>query len=68
MNPKNKILCEIFHNKWFQLRHELELESGININYRKKNSKYIKSYGMCSGYGDKKYIPIPLKEDKSIGN
>ncbi len=60
LNPKNKVLCEIFHDKWFSLRNELELEMGVDVGYRKKGSKYKNSMGMCSGYGDKKYIPIPL--------
>ena len=60
LNPKNKVLCEIFHDKWFALRNELELQSDVDVGYRKKNSRFKNSLGMCSGYGDKKYIPIPL--------
>jgi len=65
LNPKNKALCEAFHDKWFALRNELELESGVDTAYRKVGSRYKNSLGMCSGYGDKKYIPIPL--DKLTG-
>jgi hypothetical protein len=65
LNPKNKVLCEIFHDKWFALRNELELQSDVDVGYRKKNSRYKNSLGMCSGFGDKKYIPIPL--DKLTG-
>ena len=27
VNPRNKVLCEIFHQKWFQLRKEFEDET-----------------------------------------
>lgn len=59
-NPKNKVLCEIFHNKWFALRDELEKDSGVDTSYRAKTTRFKASFGMCSGYGDKKYIPVPL--------
>ena len=61
-NPKNKYLCEIFHNKWFALRDELEVENGVDMKYRSTSKRFKESRGMCSGYGDKKYIPMPLQE------
>lgn len=66
-NPKNNVLCEALHVKWFALRDELEKESNVDLSYRKQNSRFKKSLGMCKGYGDDKYIPIPLKENKEIG-
>ena len=60
-NPKNKYLCEIFHNKWFALRDELEIESGVDVQYRSSSKRFKESRGMCSGYGDKNYLPIPLR-------
>jgi hypothetical protein len=60
MNPKNSRLCEIFHDQWFLLRDELERETGADLGYRFKNSVYKNSMGMCKGYGDNKYQPIPI--------
>ena len=60
LNPKNQVLCEVFHDKWFALRDELEVETGVDLSYRKKGSRYKNSKGMCAGYGDSKYLPIPL--------
>jgi len=54
-------LCQIFHNKWFALRNELEIETGVDLTYRKEKSRYKNSMGMCAGYGDSKYLPIPIK-------
>lgn len=67
LNPKNMVLCEIFHDKWFALRDELEKASNVDLSYRAKNSRYKNSLGMCKGYGDKKYVPIPLKENSIVG-
>lgn len=58
-NPRNKVLCEVFHDKWFVLRDELEKDLGIDPSYRAKVTRYKKSFGMCRGYGDDKYITIP---------
>lgn len=58
-NPRNKVLCEVFHDKWFVLRDEFEKELGIDPSYRAKQTRYPKSFGMCKGFGDDKYIPIP---------
>ena len=60
VNPKNKVLCEVLHAKWFELRDEFEKETKVDIIYRQK-SRYEKSLGMCRRYGDKGYLPIPLK-------
>ncbi len=67
LNPRNMVLCEIFHDKWFALRDELEKAQGVDLSYRAKNSRYKNSFGMCKGYGDKKYIPIPLKKSNIVG-
>ncbi len=61
VNPRNKVLCEALHKKWFQLRDELEQDEGISPAYRSVNGRNKGSLGMCSGYGDNKYIPIPVK-------
>lgn len=60
-NPRNKVLCQIFHDKWFQLRYEYEKELGLDTSYRKINSRYANFFGMCKGYGDQNYLPIPIK-------
>lgn len=59
-NPKNAVLCQIFHAKWFALRDEFEKGAGLDLTYRKIDSKFGASLGMCKGYGDDKYIPIPI--------
>jgi hypothetical protein len=66
-NPRNKVNCEAFHQKWFQLRYEFE-ENILKIdnNYRQKESRYKESYGMCTGYGDNKYLPIPVNQVQGI--
>jgi len=64
LNPKNKILCEQLHKKWFQLRDELETTSGVDKSYRIP-SRYKDSLGMCKRYGDSGYLPIPLSLVKS---
>lgn len=61
LNPRNAVLCEALHKKWFELRDELEREQGTDLSYRKLDSKNQGSLGMCTGYGDKKYLPIPIK-------
>ena len=61
-NPRNAVLCEQFHDRWFSLRDELEKELGIDPSYRAKNSRYKNSLGMCAGYGSDKYIPIPMSK------
>ena len=60
-NIKNKVLCEVLHNWWFELRDELEKAEGVNLSYRAPTTRYKSSMGMCKGFGDSKYIPIPLK-------
>jgi hypothetical protein len=59
-NPRNKVLCEKLHAQWFRLRDEYERRSGLDLSYRSKSSRFADSLGMCSGYGDNKYLPIPL--------
>lgn len=59
LNPKNKVLCEALHKKWFQLRDELETSTGVDKSYRIP-SRYKDSMGMCKRYGDSGYLPIPL--------
>ena len=59
-NPKNAVLCELFHDKWFSLRNEFEMENNLNLSYREDLSKYVNSMGMCTGYGEDKYLPIPI--------
>lgn len=58
-NPRNKVLCEIFHDKWFALRDELERDRGLDLSYREKHTRYKNSLGMCRRFGDSGYIPIP---------
>jgi hypothetical protein len=61
-NPKNKVLCEQFHKEWFSLRDEYETLLKIDkTSYRAKKTRYIESQGMCRGYGDDKYLPIPVE-------
>ena len=59
-NPKNAVLCANFHDKWFLLRDEFEIAHGLDRTYRMEDSAYKKSLGMCKGFGDDKYIPIPV--------
>lgn len=61
-NPRNMVLCEALHDKWFKLRDEFERSINLDLSYRDLNSKYPGSLGMCSGYGDNRYkrIPIPV--------
>ena len=58
-NPKNSVLCTQLHDQWFQIRDDFEKSLQIDPSYRIKRSRYKNSLGMCGGYGDKKYIPIP---------
>jgi hypothetical protein len=58
-NPRNSILCTDLHDKWFSMRNEFELSHNIDISYRDRTTRYKNSSGMCKGYGDDKYIPIP---------
>ena len=60
LNPKNSVLCEIFHDQWFLLRDEFEKEHSLDLSYRVQDSTYKNSLGMCTGYGDKEYMPIPI--------
>lgn len=53
-------LCLAFHSKWFALRDEFETDIGIDKSYRIKDGRFKESLGMCSGYGDNRYIPIPV--------
>lgn len=59
-NPRNSVLCIKFHAKWFALRDEFERSAGLDLVYRKSDTKYKDSLGMCTGYGHDKYIPIPI--------
>lgn len=58
-NPRNMVLCEKLHKKWFELRDELEKETGVDMSYRQP-SRFVDSLGMCRRYGDGAYLPIPL--------
>eukprot|EP01039_Chlorochromonas_danica_P005802 gene5802-6390_t len=60
LNPRNKVLCEAFHKKWFALRDEMERALEIPLTYRSKQTRFKESLGMCRGYGDKKYLPMPI--------
>lgn len=62
VNPKNKVLCEQLHNKWFALRDELERETHVDLSYRAVTTKFKGSLGMCSRYGDAGYKRVPLKD------
>ena len=59
-NPKNAVLCADFHDRWFLLRDEFEVAHGLDRTYRMENTAYVKSLGMCKGFGDSKYMPIPV--------
>ncbi len=61
-NPNNKVLCEKFHAKWFALRDEFEQHLHLDTSYRKQQTKYKDSLGMCKGYGDDKYLPMPVNQ------
>jgi hypothetical protein len=56
------VLCEALHTKWFELRDELEKSLGIDTGYRIPNNKKKDSLGMCKGFGDEKYFPIPINQ------
>ena len=60
VNPKNRILCKKLHDEWYVLRDEFERSAGLSLAYRSKNSGYKESLGMCSGYGNRKYLPINI--------
>ena len=60
LNPKNAVLCELFHNAWFSLRDEFEQSIGLDTSYRVMKTSNRNSLGMCRGYGDDKYLPIPI--------
>lgn len=64
VNPRNKVVCAAFHQKWFQLRDEFERDV-LHVDpasYRVQQTRYVASQGMCKGYGDKKYLPIPVDQ------
>jgi lipopolysaccharide biosynthesis glycosyltransferase len=61
-NPKNMVLCAQLHEKWFQLRNELEIETHVDLSYRAEKTAFKESMGMCSHYGESGYKRIPLKE------
>jgi hypothetical protein len=61
-NPNNNVLCEALHRKWFELRDEFERSLNLNIDYRIINDKKKDSLGMCRGFGDEKYLPIPVNQ------
>jgi hypothetical protein len=60
-NPRNSRLCLQLHEKWFMLRDEYETLLGVDKSYRGdvEKSRFKESHGMCRGYGDNKYIPMP---------
>ena len=60
-NPRNSKPCAAIHRKWFALRDEFERSLGLDLSYRIEKTRHEESLGMCAGFGDKKYIPIPLK-------
>lgn len=59
-NPRNQVLCSALHDKWFLIRDKFEKSLHLDTSYRKLDSRYKASLGMCKGYGDDKYIPIPI--------
>lgn len=63
-NPRNKVLCSAFHKKWFQLRDEFEKDEGMDLSYRVIDTRNVGSLGMCKGWGDNKYLPIPIHTSK----
>lgn len=66
LNPRNKVVCEAFHLKWFALRDEFEKLLGIDVDsYRASKTRFVGSKGMCRGYGDEKYLPIPVNQLKA---
>lgn len=65
LNPRNQVVCEAFHKKWFALRDEYERELGIDTGYRAKKTRFVNSLGMCSGYGDSRYLPMPIDQIKT---
>ncbi len=52
----------MFHDRWFQLRDEYEKELGLDTSYRASQTRYKNSLGMCKGFGDDKYFPIPIQQ------
>lgn len=62
LNPRNMVVCEAFHLKWFALRDEFERLLGIDPSYRVAKTRFVGSKGMCRGYGDDKYLPIPVQQ------
>lgn len=58
-NPRNQALCTDLHDKWFSFRDSFEKSLHIDSSYRYTATRYKNSLGMCKGYGEKKYIPIP---------
>lgn len=62
VNPKNMVPCLSFHKKWFELRDEFEKSLGFSMSHRSTKQKFPESLGMCSGFGDSKYIPLPVAE------
>lgn len=58
-NPKNSVLCTDLHDKWFAVRDEFERSHKLSTTYRHFETRYKNSLGMCKGYGDNQYIPIP---------
>ena len=61
-NPRNSALCTKLHDNWFVLRNELERDLGINPSYRSSETPYKNSMGMCKGWGDHGYHPIPISQ------
>lgn len=60
LNPRNMQVCKAFHAKWFALRDQYEKELGISPSYRATRTRFRDSLGMCRGYGDDKYLPMPI--------
>jgi hypothetical protein len=58
-NPRNMVLCQKLHDKWFEMRDEFEKSLSIDTSYRNTETRYKASLGICKGYGDDKYLPIP---------
>lgn len=63
------------HENYLNLKIPLKVDSNINQieilddhekDYRADNSRNPYSYGMCKGYGDKAYIPIPVHSIEKI--
>jgi hypothetical protein len=60
----NQQACKAMHQKWFEVRDDLERTHKVDLSYRFDGSKtaVVWSIGMCAGWGDQRYLPIPLNK------